>query len=44
MVVAADSDLAAELASEAAPDVRMKFQDFLEETKKTNDIDKLVYR
>jgi len=42
MVVAADSDLAAELASEASPEVRMKFQDFLEETKKTNDIDRLA--
>jgi leucyl-tRNA synthetase len=42
MVVAADSDLAAELASEAAPEVRIKFQDFLEETKKTNDIDRLA--
>jgi leucyl-tRNA synthetase len=42
MVVAADSDLAAELASEASGDVRMKFQDFLEETKKTNDIDRLA--
>jgi leucyl-tRNA synthetase len=42
MVVAADSDLAAELASEASAETRMKFQDFLEETKKTNDIDRLA--
>lgn len=42
MVVAADSDLAAELASEASSEVRLKFQDFLEETKKTNDIDRLA--
>lgn len=42
MVVAADSDLAAELASEASPEVRMRFQDFLEETKKANDIDRLA--
>ena len=42
MVVAADSDLAAELASEASIETRMKFQDFLEETKKTNDIDRLA--
>ena len=42
MVVAADSDLAAELASEASPEVRIKFQDFLEETKKTNDIERLA--
>lgn len=42
MVVAADSDLAAELASEASAEVRMKFQDFLEQTKKANDIDRLA--
>ncbi|MFM7013549.1 MAG: leucine--tRNA ligase [Actinomycetota bacterium] len=42
MVVAADSDLAAELASEADPEIRMKFQQFLEETKKANDIDRLA--
>jgi Leucyl-tRNA synthetase len=42
MVVAADSDLAAELASEAASETRMKFQDFLEETKNTKDIDRLA--
>lgn len=42
MVVAADSDLAAELASSSSMDVRMRFQDFLEETKKTTDIDRLA--
>lgn len=42
MVVAADSDLAAELATDASPEVRMKFQDFLDQTKKTNDIDRLA--
>jgi leucyl-tRNA synthetase len=42
MVLAADSDLAAELASAAEPETRMKFQAFLEETKKANDIDRLA--
>ncbi|MEY4320391.1 MAG: hypothetical protein RLZZ471_332 [Actinomycetota bacterium] len=42
MVVAADSDLAAELASMAAPDVRIKFQDYLEQVKKSNDIERLA--
>lgn len=42
MVVAADSDLAAELASMAAPEVRVKFQDYLEQVKKSNDIERLA--
>ena len=42
MVVAADSDLAAELASMATPDVRIKFQDYLEQVKKSNDIERLA--
>ncbi len=42
MVVAADSDLAAELASMASPDVRIKFQNYLEEVKKSNDIERLA--
>jgi leucyl-tRNA synthetase len=42
MVVAADSDLAAELAAGSSPEVRMRFQDFLEATKKTNDIERLA--
>jgi leucyl-tRNA synthetase len=42
MVVAADSDLAAELASMASPDVRVKFQDYLEQVKKSNDIERLA--
>ena len=42
MVVAVDSDLAAELASMAEPAVRQKFQAYLEETKKSNDIDRLA--
>lgn len=41
MVVAADSDLAAELASEAGSDVRMKFFSYLDEVKKSNDIERL---
>lgn len=41
MVVAADSDLAAELASEAGSDVRMRFFSYLEEVKKSNDIERL---
>jgi leucyl-tRNA synthetase len=41
MVVAADSDLAAELAAEAGPDVRMKFASYLDEVKKSNDIERL---
>lgn len=42
MVVAADSDLAAELAAGSSPEVRMKYQDFLEATKKSNDIERLA--
>ncbi|MFM6971074.1 MAG: leucine--tRNA ligase [Micrococcales bacterium] len=42
MVVAADSDLASELASMATPDVRAKFQDYLEQVKKSNDIERLA--
>ncbi|MCX6495726.1 MAG: leucine--tRNA ligase [Rhodoluna sp.] len=42
MVVAADSDLAAELVSGSSPDVRMKFQDYLDEVKKSNDIERLA--
>jgi leucyl-tRNA synthetase len=42
MVVAADSDLASELASMATPDVRTKFQDYLEQVKKSNDIERLA--
>ena len=41
MVVAPDSDLAAELASGSAPEVRMLFQDYLEQVKKSNDIERL---
>ena len=42
MVVAADSDLAAELASMSSPEVRMAFQNYLEEVKKSNDIERLA--
>jgi leucyl-tRNA synthetase len=42
MVVAADSDLALELASMAEPTTRMKFQDYLEKVKKSNDIERLA--
>jgi leucyl-tRNA synthetase len=42
MVVAADSDLAGELAAGSSPEVRMKYQDFLEATKKSNDIERLA--
>jgi len=42
MVVAADSDLASELASMATPEVRTKFQDYLEQVKKSNDIERLA--
>lgn len=41
MVVAADSDLASELAAEAEPAVRMEFFSYLEKTKHTSDIDRL---
>jgi leucyl-tRNA synthetase len=42
MVVAADSDLAAELASMSSPEVRIAFQNYLEEVKKSNDIERLA--
>ncbi len=41
-VVAADSDLAAELASEATPEVQAAFDAYLEEVKATADIDRLA--
>ena len=42
MVVAADSDLAAELASGSSAEVRMAFQDYLEMVKQSNDIERLA--
>ncbi|MEY4391183.1 MAG: hypothetical protein RLZZ400_926 [Actinomycetota bacterium] len=42
MVVAPDSDLAAELASGADAETRMKFQDYLERVKQSNDIERLA--
>jgi leucyl-tRNA synthetase len=42
MVVAADSDLASELAAEAEPSVRMEFFSYLEKTKQVTDIDRLA--
>ncbi|MEY3966514.1 MAG: hypothetical protein RLZ96_40, partial [Actinomycetota bacterium] len=42
MVVAVDSDLAAELASGAQPETRMAFQDYLDKTKQSNDIERLA--
>jgi leucyl-tRNA synthetase len=42
MVVAADSDLASELASGSSPEVRMAFHGYLEKTKKANDIERLA--
>ena len=42
MVVAADSDLAAELVSGSTPEVRMAFQDYLEKVKQSNDIERLA--
>jgi leucyl-tRNA synthetase len=42
MVVAADSDLAAELASGSEPSVRMAFQAYLETVKQSNDIERLA--
>jgi leucyl-tRNA synthetase len=39
-VVAPDSDLAAELASGAEPDVRMRFQAYLEEVQRATDIER----
>ncbi|MGW9113570.1 leucine--tRNA ligase [Microbacterium sp. NPDC055683] len=40
MVVAPDSDLAAELASGSSPEVRMAFQDYLEQVQKQTDIER----
>jgi leucyl-tRNA synthetase len=40
MVVAPDSDLAAELASGSTPEVRMRFQDYLEQVQKKSEIDR----
>lgn len=40
MVVAPDSDLAAELAASASAEVRMQFQDYLTATQKQSDIDR----
>ena len=42
MVVAVDSDLAAELVSGSTQAVRMAFQDYLAEVKKSNDIERLA--
>ncbi|MGX1931662.1 leucine--tRNA ligase [Microbacterium resistens] len=39
-VVAPDSDLAAELAASASPEVRMRFQDYLTQVQKTSEIDR----
>ncbi|GAA2964558.1 leucine--tRNA ligase [Microbacterium schleiferi] len=40
MVVAPDSDLAAELASGSTPEVRMRFQDYLETVQKQTEIER----
>ncbi len=40
MVVAPDSDLAAELVSDASPEARTRFQDYLEQTQKQTDIER----
>ena len=40
-VVAADSDLAAELAAEASPDVQQQFGTYLEKVRNTTEIDRL---
>jgi leucyl-tRNA synthetase len=42
MVVAADSDLAAELVSSADPAIRMEFQAYLDKVKQSNDIERLA--
>ena len=42
MVVAPDSDLAAELVAGAEASVRMKFQDYLTQVKQSNDIERLA--
>jgi leucyl-tRNA synthetase len=40
MVVAPDSDLAADLAASASPEVRMQFQEYLTQTQKQSEIDR----
>lgn len=40
MVVAPDSDLAAELVASASPEARTRFQDYLEQTQKQTDIER----
>jgi leucyl-tRNA synthetase len=40
MVVAPESDLAAELVSEASPEARMRFQDYLERTQHATEIER----
>ncbi len=40
MVVAPDSDLAAELAASASPEVRMRFQEYLAQTQKQTEIER----
>jgi len=40
MVVAPDSDLAAELIATASPEARMRFQDYLDRTQKQSDIER----
>lgn len=40
MVVAPDSDLAAELVAGSTPEVRMRFQDYLEQAQKQSEIDR----
>lgn len=42
MVVAVDSDIASELVSEASAEARMQFFSYLEETRKSSDIDRLA--
>lgn len=42
MVLAADSELAQELANAAAPEIRDQFNVYLEEVKKANDIERLA--
>ena len=42
MVLAADSELAQELANAAAPEIREQFNNYLEEVKKANDIERLA--
>jgi leucyl-tRNA synthetase len=42
MVVAPDSDLAAELVAGAEASVRMNFQDYLDQVKQSNDIERLA--